>query len=772
MNDLLVDHPISSGVDFKQTAELKPVRRRNVYGKTDDELHEIIRKTESLSIDNKNKHKYYHLFVDYINPLLLTLLAGFVRLYRINASKNVLWDEAHFGKFGSYYLKHEFYFDVHPPLGKLLVGLSGYLAGYDGSFKFDSGVGYPPECNYVFMRIFNCVFGILCTPLAYKTAVLAGYNQYTVWFISLLVVFEMLSLTLSKFILLDSMLLFFTVTTYYCLIKLHTLRLRNALLTYKGLAYLCLTGVSIGCVCSVKLVGLFVTVLVGLYTIYDLLIKTYQMTSTNDLKFGKYVVHWASRIFSLIMIPFSIYLLCFKIHFSLLTNSGPGDGSISTLLQLSLNGNNIKQGPRSAVYGSLVTLRSQGLSPNLLHSHSHLYPEGSRQQQITTYGHKDSNNNFIIEFDLEAALRGEFASYEPEENDTYTLTRRVKDGETIRLVHQQTHCLLHSHAFAAPILKNHFEVSCYANLDYNDKNDEWIVEIQNQLSSPSSDFDDEDPSELHPISTNFRLRHKALGCYLATTGSAYPLWGFLQGEVVCKHSLLKKDKSTWWNIEDHVNDKVPTPETPYVPPNYNFWKEFVLLNYGMMASNNALVPDPDKFDRLSSEWWEWPSLHVGLRMGSWSVDDVKYFLIGHPFVTWFSTLCLGLFLIQLFVNIFKWQRQKKLFDVFDMGWNSFLIQGIIPFIGWFLHYFPFIIMQRVTYVHHYVPALYFAIFVSGFVVESMVNLFKYAKLRAAIYAVLYLAVLLVFWHYRHFSLGMEGRAINFQYLKLLDTWMV
>jgi len=41
----------------------------------------------------------------------------------------------------------------------------------------------------------------------------------------------------------------------------------------------------------------------------------------------------------------------------------------------------------------------------------------------------------------------------------------------------------------------------------------------------------------------------------------------------------------------------------------------------MMTSNNALVPDPDKQDDLASKWWQWPFLHVGLRMCGWNDDS-------------------------------------------------------------------------------------------------------------------------------------------------------
>ena len=54
-----------------------------------------------------------------------------------------------------------------------------------------------------------------------------------------------------------------------------------------------------------------------------------------------------------------------------------------------------------------------------------------------------------------------------------------------------------------------------------------------------------------------------------------------------------------------------------------FLRDFIHLNVAMMTSNNALVPDPDKQDDLASSFWQWPFLHVGLRMCGWN-DDSKF----------------------------------------------------------------------------------------------------------------------------------------------------
>ncbi|KDN50774.1 hypothetical protein RSAG8_01272, partial [Rhizoctonia solani AG-8 WAC10335] len=98
---------------------------------------------------------------DLLPPVIYTLLSCWTRFYNIGKSDIVVWDEAHFGKFGSHYLKREFYFDVHPPLGKMLVGLAGLLSGYNGGFEFKSGEKYPDSVPYITMRVMLALFGVM-----------------------------------------------------------------------------------------------------------------------------------------------------------------------------------------------------------------------------------------------------------------------------------------------------------------------------------------------------------------------------------------------------------------------------------------------------------------------------------------------------------------------------------------------------------------------------------------------------------------------------------
>jgi dolichyl-phosphate-mannose-protein mannosyltransferase len=79
------------------------------------------------------------------------------------------FDEVHFGKFASQYLRREFFFDVHPPLAKLLLAFAGWVIGYDGHFDFDN-IGDDYLVNhvpYIGLRTLPAIMGTAIPPLLY-----------------------------------------------------------------------------------------------------------------------------------------------------------------------------------------------------------------------------------------------------------------------------------------------------------------------------------------------------------------------------------------------------------------------------------------------------------------------------------------------------------------------------------------------------------------------------------------------------------------------------
>ncbi|CAN8103402.1 unnamed protein product [Discula destructiva] len=737
---MAADHQAAaSGVDAGDG-----LRRRNVPGQ------QAAARVSAEADDRKKQAKqpsFLQTLSDYewiIAPLVFTALAFFTRLYKIGISNIVTWDEAHFGKFGSHYLKHEYYFDVHPPLGKLLVGFSGYLAGYNGSFEFKSGETYPEEVNYTLMRQFNAMFGAICVPMAYWTAKELNLRRPAVWFVTLMVLCENSYTTISRFILLDSMLLAGTVATVLCWAKFH--KLQDQSFEPEWFFWLFMTGVSIGCVTSVKLVGLFVTALVGLYTIEDLWNK-FGNLKMPAVELG---AHLVARVVGLIVLPFLIYMLSFAIHFAVLTNTGPGDAQMSSLFQANLRGTEVGvNSPLEVAIGSRITIKNMGYGGGLLHSHVQTYPEGSNQQQVTCYHHKDANNDWFV-----------YPNRRDADYDESADPRFFGDNDVIRFIHAQTGRNLHSHDIAAPITKADKEVSSYGNLTVGDEKDHWKVEVVRDVAS-------NDRTRIRTLTTAFRLKHEVLGCYLRAGNVNLPQWGFRQIEVTCTKDNNPRDTFTHWNVESHVNEKLP----PGDPGQYKspFIHDFIHLNVAMMTSNNALVPDPDKQDDLASQWWQWPILNVGLRMCGWDDNIVKYFLLGNPFVYWGSTLALGLVGLAVAWYAIRWQRGFK--ELSEAEIDHFHYAGLYPVIGWFLHYLPFVIMARVTYVHHYYPALYFAILTTGFLADWFLRN-RAAAVQTVVYGTMYSVVIGLYIFFLPICWGMTGPNAQYSYMRWFEAWRV
>ncbi|KAI9459456.1 glycosyltransferase family 39 protein [Lactarius psammicola] len=662
--------------------------------------------------------------LEHVAPAVYTLLSCWTRFHKIGKSPVVVWDEAHFGKFGSHYLKREFYFDVHPPLGKMLVGLAGLLSGYNGGFEFKSGETYPDHVPYVAMRVILATFGVLMVPLGWYTAVELGMSTRACHIVALMVLCDVAWLCISRFILLDSMLLFFTFTTVFGLSKFHNQQYQS--FSFDWWFWLAFTGTSIGCVSSVKLVGLFVTALVGLYTIEDLWNKfgDLRMPARTQLR------HWGARIACLIVLPILVYMISFKIHFLILNHSGPGDAQMSSLFQANLEGNDFARNPLGeSQFGSKAVL---------LHSHVQTYPVGSNQQQVTCYHYKDSNNDWIIT-----------PRWEEPNVDLNGPIRYLQHGDTIRLV-----------------TKMNNEISCYGNATIGDQNDYWVVEVVDDLHRGKREKVD----KIHSLTTRLRFRHSVLGCYVRAANKNLPEWGFKQIEVSCDKENTPDDPYTYWNVESHWNDRLPPGETKYYRS--PFLRDFWHLNVAMMTSNNALIPDPDKEDILASTPTDWPLMRLGLRMCGWGDQQTKYYLVGTPIIWWGSTVSLVIGVLAFGVYVFRMQRRYV--DMEPREWEHFLYVGKITLFGWGLHYFPFLIMGRVTYVHHYLPTLYFAVLMAAHLLDHFIFTARFLKERTKtiLFALVAFAIIANFWWFRGVAWGIDGPVNEHWGLGWRQSWNI
>ncbi|KAH9930672.1 glycosyltransferase family 39 protein [Fomitopsis serialis] len=621
--------------------------------------------------------EFFQQNLEHIPPIAYTLLSCWTRFHRIGHSPLVIWDEAHFGN-------------------------ASLLSGYDGHFDFTSGASYSDNVPYVAMRVMLATFGVALVPLAWYTAVELGMSWRACHLAAIMVLLDVGWLCISRFILLDSMLLFFTFSTVFCLAKFHNQQYQS--FSFDWWLWLAMTGASIGCVTSVKWVGMFVTALVGLYTIEDLWEKfgDLRMTTREQMR------HWGARITCLITLPLVLYMAFFKIHFMILNHSGPDDAKMSSLFQANLIGNTFSQNPLN-----------MGWAGGLLHSHVQTYP----------------------------VARG----YNPEGP-----IRFLADGDVIRFQHVATKRNLHSHPIPAPVSKLNNEVAGYGDDKIGDFQDYWVVEVQGPCG------------QIHSLTTRLRLRHQALGCYLRAGNEILPQWGFKQIEVSCDKENNPSDIYTYWNVETHINERLPPGNAQFYKT--SFMRDFWHLNVAMMTTNNALIPDPDKEDILASKPLDWPFLRLGLRMCGWGANQSKYYLLGTPVIWWGSTL--SLFVAVAALGIYMIRKQRKYVDMEPREWDHMVYVGKVAVVGWALHFVPFLIMGRVTYLHHYLPTLYFAVLTSAHVLDHFVFTTRRLSERTKwiVFAVIVTAIVGTFWWFRGVAFGIDDAINDHWGLKWRSTW--
>ena len=318
--------------------------------------------------------------------------------------------------------------------------------------------------------------------------------------------------------------------------------------------------------------------MIGIFTINDL----WNIYGDLNNSIILVVKHFLARVLCLIILPIIVYMVFFWCHLTVLNQSGSGDGFYSSAFQSTLKGNSLYNAsmPQFVAYGATVTIKNHRTGGAYLHSHWHLYPEGigARQQQVTTYSHKDDNNKWRIK------------KYNEESTENSEPIEYVKNGDLIRLEHLVTERNLHSHNEMAPITKKHFQVTCYGEKGIGDANDVFRIEFETGNNGQS----------LEAVKTRFKLVHYLMNCAIYSHNKQLPKWAFEQLEVTCTPNVFDT-KNTLWNVEDNYFPRLPNVSVNVYAP--KFFDKFLESHAVMLQGNSGLKP---KEGEVTSRPWQWP----------------------------------------------------------------------------------------------------------------------------------------------------------------------
>ncbi|KAF9087290.1 hypothetical protein BGX23_008226 [Mortierella sp. AD031] len=580
----------------------------------------------------------------------------------------------------------------------------------------DEVIQYPGWVPYASMRATMAMMGAFCAPMAYATLKTSGHGAPAAILASTLVAFDNALTANNRMMALDAPLMFFTAAT----IMSWSLFIKKPFTGFWW-TWLLAMGVSMAGAMSVKLVGI-VSVLT---TLYFATLNLWALARDKSVNTTAWLKHCAARVSALVVLPLALYLIIFQLHFLNETHQPDYRTSAraeSDLDQLSLlyRHSLISHYPaednlqtwRDVVYGSVVQIQSEskafmGGGGVYLHSSAETNPGGTRQQVLSGYSYPDINTQWIV-------IKAEVDTNEPEEIPSRL--ELLKNGDLLRLRHVSTRKCMHSHnhrTYTNPQNIRLNEVSAYGGAGFDgDSNDWWVVETVDSETLREGTKEEKEP--IRAMETTFRLRHFELGCFLFASDS--PLlepWGEGRSEVVCRSDVRVTGKSVW-RISSNRHNYLPTatPKTTYPAP--SFWAKLVEMHELMWSYQGPLE---ENLQISSSTPRQWPLAQSMIL--AWSCYQRQMAIVANPAVWWTSALGLGIYLASL--ALFAIRQKRGYYETGRLGeFQRFhLKEAGTFFTGWALHYLPFFFVDRVLYMHHYFPSLYFSILLTSSVLSGL-----------------------------------------------------
>lgn len=288
-------------VNQRQNKNTKPYSKQTT--ETSKKNDEPIVNTNSFFYKLMHINKYFEIptrdvvftLTDYILLSFSVIISLTTHLLKIGQPASVIFDEVYFGNFTNFYHYGEYYFDIHPPLGKLLLYGCSLISRYQAKEVY-SHIGAPLNQKEITkLRIWPALFGAARSPILYIALKFLNVSPQWCFTVALIISFDNALLIESRTVLIESFLSFFA-----CLTLLATsIIIRKPEKRKVNIYVICiLAGLSAGSTVSIKFTGSGVAVmLVFAIFIHYPFIEAFKMSficalSGLTIFIGQFLVHY------------------------------------------------------------------------------------------------------------------------------------------------------------------------------------------------------------------------------------------------------------------------------------------------------------------------------------------------------------------------------------------------------------------------------------------------------------------------------------------------
>lgn len=396
---------------------------------------------------------------------------------------------------------------------------------------------------------------------------------------------------------------------------------------------------------------------------------------------------------------------------------------MSPEFQETLSDNLMHQASVDIQYGDYITLRHKDTKV-YLHSHPDKYPlryeDGrisSQGQQVTGYPFNDTNNQWQI-------LPGTPNSDSTQEGQP------VLNGDVVQLRHIVTDTMLLTHDVASPFYPTNQEFTTVAlDLAAGDRHNDTLFEIRMEQGKQGQPF--------RSHSGQFKLIHFPTKVAMWTHTTPLPEWAFKQAEINGNKNV--QQSSNIWYVDDIPSIPEDSPRLVKEPKKVKrlpFLTKYFELQRAMFYHNNALTSSHP----YASQPYQWPFLLRGVSFWTQESTKQQIYFLGNPIGYWITSALLAVLAGIMGADQLSLRRgvdalDKRKFSSphgrlmwlsadtdLSVGTRSRLYNSTgFFFLCWAAHYFPFYLMGRQLFLHHYLPAHLASCLVTGALVEFIFN---------------------------------------------------